>query len=250
MDEPLVGGNTSAVVRRGAAVARPARPWTPAVQALLRHLEDRGFTGAPRALGLDADGRELVSFVPGTVPVHPLPPFVLGDAALTAVARLVRAFHDATVGFRAPAGARWWRMPGAPDGGDVVCHNDLAPYNTVYADGLPVAFIDWDTAAPGPRSWDVAHAVWRFVPLTAAADPVAAGRRVRAFCDAYGLAERGDLLALVRRRQQVLHDTVIEEARRAVPAFAAMVGTEHVEGPLRDRAWVLAQHATLAAALA
>jgi Ser/Thr protein kinase RdoA (MazF antagonist) len=250
MDEPLVGGNTSAVVRRGAAVVRPARPWTPAVQALLRHLEDRGFAGAPRALGLDGEGHELVSFLPGTVPRYPLPAAVLTDDALSAVARLVRAFHDATVGFRPPSEARWWRMPGAPEDGEVVCHNDLAPYNTVYDGGLPVAFIDWDTASPGPRVWDVAHAVWRFVPLTAGADPVAAGRRVRRFCDAYGLAERDDLPALVRRRQQCLHDTVLEQARLGVPAFQAMVGTDHVEGPLRDRAWVLANQATLAAALA
>ena len=41
------------MVRVGDTVRRPAGPWTPAVDALLRHLEDVGFPGAPRALGRD-----------------------------------------------------------------------------------------------------------------------------------------------------------------------------------------------------
>ncbi len=58
---PLLGGNTSTVVRVGDTVRRNAGPWTPAVHALLRHLEYVGFTGAPRALGMDEQGREVLS---------------------------------------------------------------------------------------------------------------------------------------------------------------------------------------------
>ena len=47
---PLIGGNTSTVVRVGDTVRRNAGPWTPAVHSLLHHLERVGFTGAPRAL--------------------------------------------------------------------------------------------------------------------------------------------------------------------------------------------------------
>ena len=56
---PLIGGNTSTVVRVGDTVRRNVGPWTPAVHALLRHLEYIGFTGAPRVLGLDERGREV-----------------------------------------------------------------------------------------------------------------------------------------------------------------------------------------------
>jgi len=38
----------------------------------------------------------------------------------------------------------------------------------VFRKGMPVALIDFDTAHPGPRIWDVAYAAYRFVPLTVA----------------------------------------------------------------------------------
>ena len=65
---PLSGGNMSTgVVRAGDTVRRPAGPWTPAVHALLTHLHEAGFRGAPRPLGVDDRGREILTFVPGTV---------------------------------------------------------------------------------------------------------------------------------------------------------------------------------------
>ena len=60
------GGVTPEVVRVGDTVRRTAGPHTPAVHALLRHLEAKGFRGAPRALGFDDRGREILSYVDGT----------------------------------------------------------------------------------------------------------------------------------------------------------------------------------------
>ena len=57
---PLLGGNTSTVVRVGDTVRRNVGPWTPAVHALLRHLEYVGFTGAPRVMGIDDRNREVL----------------------------------------------------------------------------------------------------------------------------------------------------------------------------------------------
>jgi aminoglycoside phosphotransferase (APT) family kinase protein len=131
------------------------------------------------------------------------------------VARLIRAFHDASATFDAPAHAEWQFMVGAPRTGEVACHNDLSPDNTVYGDdGAPCAFIDWDLAAPAPRLWDVAWAVYRFVPLYDDATcarlgypvPSRAGR-LRIFCDAYRLDARQALLATVCQRIGALYDT-------------------------------------------
>jgi hypothetical protein len=65
-ETPLSGGNmSSGVVRVGDTVRRPAGPWTPAVHALLTHLYEAGFRGAPRPLGIDERGREVLTFIPG-----------------------------------------------------------------------------------------------------------------------------------------------------------------------------------------
>src|SRR5690606_5391978 len=96
---PLVGGNVSTVVRVANTVRRNTGPWTPAVHALLRHLEKVGFTGAPRVVGLDDRGREVLPYVEGECGEYPLAPHWVTDEALTAVATMLRRFHDAQRGF-------------------------------------------------------------------------------------------------------------------------------------------------------
>ena len=92
--------------------------------------------------------------------------------------------------------------------GTIIAHQDLAPWNLVIGDRW--AFIDWDTAAPGTRLWDLAHAVHGFVPLSA--DPrwrrPDAARRMRVILDAYGLdqTQRHRLLALLAPRTQSMVD--------------------------------------------
>ena len=54
------GAGSSGVQRQGNVVLRPTGPWTPTVHSLLRHLEEVGFSGAPRVVGsgFAPDGRE------------------------------------------------------------------------------------------------------------------------------------------------------------------------------------------------
>ena len=61
----LPGGRSFGAVRAGDEVRRPAQPWTATVHSVLRHLEDAGFEGAPRARGFDDQGRERLTFLPG-----------------------------------------------------------------------------------------------------------------------------------------------------------------------------------------
>lgn len=58
-EERLEGGYRDGAVRVGDNVHRLAGPWTPSVHALLCYLADREFTGAPRPLGFDEQGREV-----------------------------------------------------------------------------------------------------------------------------------------------------------------------------------------------
>jgi aminoglycoside phosphotransferase (APT) family kinase protein len=178
-------------VRVGDTVRRPAGPWTPAVHALLNHLEAAGFDAAPRAMGEDAEGREVVSYAPGDVvwPDH----FELleSDGALAEVAKLIRRYHDVVATFTPPANAQWWDLAADPSGvHEVVCHNDLAPWNLVRGEHGSWSFIDWDLAAPGRRSWDLGWALLSFIPLTPdrPLGDDAILRRLRVFIQAYGAA--------------------------------------------------------------
>jgi len=55
--------------------------------------------------------------------------------------------------------------PRPPRPGEVVSHGDLGPWNAVYRDGIPVGFIDWDSAGPVDPVADLAAAAWTFVLL-------------------------------------------------------------------------------------
>ncbi|MEV5323579.1 phosphotransferase enzyme family protein [Nonomuraea fastidiosa] len=225
-EEILTGGGVNHVVRVAGTVRRPTGPWTPAVHALLRHLAGRGFTGAPRVHGVDEQGREVLGFVAGETADHPLPAWARTDEALTGAARLLRRYHDATAGFTPPPGAVWYLPPVEP--AEVICHGDVATYNTVFRDGEPVAFIDFDTAHPGPRLWDVAYAAYRFVPLTdpghAGGAPVAEqARRLGLFAGAYGLGDDA-LKALPDMAVTRLERLVAFMRERAAAGDAAFAG--------------------------
>jgi phosphotransferase family enzyme len=226
-DERLAGG-VNEVVRSGATVRRPVGPWTPAVHHLLDHLAAVGFTGAPRAYGLDESGREILDFLAGDVPDSD---YVTSDAALSAVAALLREFHDATAGFVPPPDAAWYFRAQQPS--EVICHGDIAPYNCVFRGGMPVAFIDFDTAHPAPRVWDVAYAAYRFVPLSRGGGSSVAEqtRRLGLFCDAYrlGAADRAILVDTVVARLDHLVAHMYDQAAAGSAAFAGHIAAGHAD---------------------
>ena len=100
---PLAGGDvTEGVVRVGDTVRRPVGPHSPLVHALLAHLESVGFEGAPRFLGIDGSGREVLSYIDGEVAGRPRPPWIADETRLASVGRLVRAYDDAAASFTPP----------------------------------------------------------------------------------------------------------------------------------------------------
>src|SRR5487761_1690892 len=201
---PLSGGNvTSAVVRIGNTVRRPAGPSTPAVHALLTHLLSVGFTAAPRPLGIDERGRQVLSYAPGVVAWPDHFDLLADDAALRRMARLVRDLHDAASSFVPPPDAAWQVAMPAPTA-ELIVHNDIAPWNLVIGERGWV-LIDWDGASPGSRLWDLAYAFHGFLPLTATAGTgglPSQAHRLRVFADAYAMdgAQRKALVPLLAQR--------------------------------------------------
>lgn len=190
-EQPLAGNATSGVVRVGDTVRRPAGPWTDTVDAFLAHLHEVGFPGAPRPLGRDEQGRQVLEYVDGDVgdPDTGYPP-----RDLASIGRMLRDFHQASAEFTAPAGARWGTLI-PPDRVELIGHHDPAPWNLVRR-SRGWALIDWDAAGPGSRLWDLAYTAQTAVPLRPDR-PVADGLPgLRALANGYGLDE-ADRLALV-----------------------------------------------------
>lgn len=221
---PLSGGNVAAgVVRIGATVRKPWTEATPAVQALLAHLRREGFTGAPRALGRDERGRQVLEYVPGPIGDALAP---MSGAELRRVGRLIRELHEAAATFTPPRGARW-DVVIPPDRTDLVCHHDLAPWNLVRGRDRWV-FIDWDNAGPGSRMWDLAYAAHGFVPLHPGGDPGHDAPRLRALAEGYGCdaAQRRELAELLAPRIRSMYDLLEEGAATGRQPWARL----HAEG--------------------
>jgi hypothetical protein len=115
---------------RAGVVYRDPGPWSPAVLALLAHLEDAGFAGAPRPVGsgFAPDGREMVSYIDGSSP-HPR---AWADDAVGEVGALLAGLHAAAATFTPPPGAAWkpWFVRSLPGSRPVFGHCDAGPWTS------------------------------------------------------------------------------------------------------------------------
>lgn len=175
----LVGGAvTDGVVRVGDTVRRPPRESSRLMREVLVHLERAGFDGAPRWLGIDDEGRDILTWIEGYTftergRMHPYigdPPvrITFDDEQVAAAMRLLRRYHDTF-------------------GDDVICHGDYGPWNIVWREGIPVAVIDFDAVYAGAAADDVGYALRMFIGYGfAEGGPEELLRRTRAALAAYG----------------------------------------------------------------
>ena len=246
--------------RGGTEVIRSAGPWTQAVHALLRHLEDVGFAAAPRLVGsgLDHEGREVLTFIDGEFP-QPGPWSLDGAAALGS---LLCDLHQATRSFRPPRDAVWFPWHGRDLGGPVkiISHCDVAPWNIVARNGLPVALIDWETAGPVDPLVELAQLAWlnaklhdNMVAEREHLPPLAdRARQLAVIVDAYGLPAR-------QRRgflNQIIEFAICDTAWEADDADITSETTTHpialwaMAWRARSAAWMIRHRSALETALA
>ena len=243
-EEDLQTSEHRRIVRVGDTVRRPARWWTPAVQTLLQHLHGVGFPYSPRPGGIDSQGREVVSYIPGEsgaigwYRIH-------SDQGLRQFACLLRKYHDAIRDFRPAPDLEWAVPPAEPL--EVVCHNDFGPWNLVYDGDEPVGIIDWDFAAPGPCRNDIAYALEYAVPFrddTTAqtwhhfAEVPDRRARLEIFADAYGLTSTVGLVDAVIDRQHLTIVHVEELAERGLEPQATWIHDGTLDESRRLAAWV------------
>lgn len=230
VEEPLGGGNiTGGVVRVGDTVRRPQGRWSPQVHAFLIHLEQVGFDGSPRFLGVDDAGREILTFHEGQTTAS-VPGLFDGDDRLADVARVVRRLHDASSSYLPLPASPFWEGSVDPQGGTVMLHGDLAPWNVVRGEaGLTI--IDWDTISLGRREWELAYVLHTFVPTWPQFGllDTETVRRFRVVADSYGLtnAELALAVRLIAERCRRVVAFTRERARAGEPAFELMIAEGH-----------------------
>ena len=193
LEVPLTGGNTPGVVRVGDTVRRPLNPGSARVHRLLTYFERCGFDGAPRFLGIDSRGREILMFIDGFAPPHN--GFELSEQGVRAGARLLRRVHDLTADTEFSVGA------------EVACHPNLSQQNFVFRDMIPVAIIDWDGTCPGTRLANFGEFLWAFVHPALYGDGEPAAHMLAVAAGAYGWSGPGlvdAMLTCVRHFQAVV----------------------------------------------
>ncbi len=188
---PLEGGNVGGAVRIGRTVRRPVGPWTPAVHRLLDHLRAAGLRAVPEVLGTDARGREVLTFLPGTI--LDVDHQRLSDAQLADLTRWTRQLHDAVADFTGDGPWRYFDV----ERPELVGHNDVAPYNVAFEGDHLVGVFDWDLAGPTTRLFELAHLAWTAVPLFRPVPAPDAARRLELIATAYGGVGARDILHAV-----------------------------------------------------
>ena len=192
----LVGGTINRPVRIGDTVRRPSGPWSENVRHLLTHLQDVGFGYAPKFLGFDEEGREILSYVPGRALMRPWPSAFREVQALRDVARVVRLYHDAVADYRPQEGRPWFNGRTEPLPGEIIIHGDLGPWNIIIDDsGKVTGIIDWDFAQPGHATSDIAYLAFYLTMLRDDEAAASAGftsppdrrARLEALATAYGI---------------------------------------------------------------
>lgn len=228
-DQEVLDGGVNRVIRHRNTVLRPMGPWSPTVHRLLLHLRTRGFTLSPGYRGVTNEGLEILDYMEGTVGGYPITPEAETREALRSAAHALRNLHDASVTFTRERSDKWMLAPRAPS--EVICHGDFGPHNCVLEGTSVVGMIDFDTAHPGPRVWDVAYSVYRWAPMSIAPGVSGArtvreqAERAQLFCDEYGLTResREQLVDVIVERLRALVDFMRHQAAGGVEAYARHV---------------------------
>ncbi|MEH7386357.1 phosphotransferase [Bacillus sp. JJ1521] len=245
-EEMLTGGNVSDVYRLGDTVRRDLKPDSPNIHKLLKHLENKGFSYAPKFLGIDEKEREILSFIKGEAGNYPLKEYVWSDVVLIEIVKMLRLYHDSVSDFSFDDS--WQSIDNTPQQFEVLCHNDFAIYNIIFNHERPIGIIDFDVAGPGPRLWDIAYTLYTCIPLSrfylsetgekvyynSLKDANRIKQRVSLFFESYGKEIEEEYLEMVLLRLEGLCKTITRKASEGDIAFQKMIDEGHLEHYQKD----------------
>jgi phosphotransferase family enzyme len=207
---PGAGLRPGRVVRIADTVRRPAGPWTPSVQRVLRYLRAQGIDIVPEPRGVDSAGREVLAYIEGRDQGAPFIPEILTNDGAERLGQLAARLRSALSRYPCPADARWRFAEGPPGPGQAVQHGDLGPWNLLWDDnGQITGVLDWELTGPASLLYDTGHLAWFTVPLMDDARALARGfpraperlARLNAFARGTGLPV-GEVLDAARQAQR------------------------------------------------
>lgn len=240
-EELLAGGNVSKVYRSGHTIRRELKSNSNQIHTLLNHLASKGYDYAPKYLGIDDKGREILSFIEGEAGNYPCKKYMWSDDILQEIAKMLRHYHDAVSDF--PLDGSWESIDNTPNQTEVLCHNDFAMYNIIFHNERPIGIIDFDVAGPGPRLWDIAYTLYTCVPLSrfhlnetseqvyydSGRDALRIKNKVKLFFDSYGEEVADHYIDMVLLRLEGLCKTITRKAIEGDQAFQKMINDGHLE---------------------
>jgi len=236
------GGSTrNQTVRIGDIVHKTAAAQHPMVREYLLYLEENGMAGVPRFLGVDAQGRDMFSYLPGKTmgPDYPHDhPCLHSDQCIIDTARFMRKLHDVSVGFLPSAIEAGWTNPFFPNEvPEIICHGDAAIWNFVYVNDRVAGLFDFEQAYPGTRCWELASTVpMMSFPLPydydAALHAGEAKRRIKLFFDEYCMPCPVNFMEVVVNRMLGMPDDICDDIVKRVvaggeEAMAVMMGENY-----------------------
>lgn len=240
-EEILTGGNVSNVYRSGDTVRRELKPDSYRIHKLLKHLENKGFSYAPKFIGIDEKGREILSYIEGEAGNYPLKKYMWSDDCLIEIAKMLRLYHDSVQDFSFDES--WEMLDLTPQPVEVLCHNDFAIYNIIFNNERPIGIIDFDNAGPGPRLYDIAYTLYTCVPLSRLhlsesgeviyynsfehANRIK--QRITLFFESYGKEVEEEYLEMVLLRLEGLCKTMVRKSSEGDIAFQKMIDEGHLE---------------------
>jgi Ser/Thr protein kinase RdoA (MazF antagonist) len=190
--------------------------------------------GAPRVLGLDSRGREILTHLPGRI--VDVDHDELSDAQLASLVRWARLLHERTASFEHPGP---WRYP-AVESATIVAHNDLAPYNVCFEGDRVAGVFDWDLAAPSTPLMELGLLAWTCVPLFRPVHPATAAHRLMLIAQTYGGFSAREILDAAGTRVRHSADVVRSWIETGAPGAEGMTAAGEPERTVEALAdWTL-----------
>lgn len=242
-EEKLEGGNVSSVVKIGKTVRRNQTEYSHSIHELLKYLDKCNYSFSPRYLGNDENNREILTYIEGEVGTDPVKRYMRSYEMITMIAKEMKLFHDLTHEFNENTKLKWQINYPKPFENGVICHNDFAPYNTIFRNYKPVGLIDFDVCGPGPRLWDIAYTIFTFIPLSSCwedenREMIKYDRsehakerkeKIQIFFESYGIEKTNEIIDMVILRIEYLNDFIIQKVQMNDPSFIKMKEEGHID---------------------